>query len=176
MPNELVALGGAFLTAGLLGRLGRRVGLPTIPFFMAAGIIMGPHTPGLVLVENPADLEVFAAVGLVLLLFHLGLEFSIADLIGGGRRLLLAGGIYILLNVGGGLVLGFALGWGAREAFIVAGAVGISSSAIVTKLLIELRRLANPETRMILGIIVVEDVFLLPCGAPADPRWRGGAR
>lgn len=160
MPNELVALGGAFLTAGLLGRLGRRVGLPTIPFFMAAGIITGPHTPGLVLVENPADLEVFAAVGLVLLLFHLGLEFSLADLVGGGRRLLLAGAVYILLNVGGGLVLGFALGWGAREAFIVAGAVGISSSAIVTKLLIELRRLANPETRMILGIIVVEDVFL----------------
>jgi monovalent cation:H+ antiporter-2, CPA2 family len=160
MPNELVALGGAFLTAGLLGRLGRRVGLPTIPFFMAAGIIMGPHTPGLVLVERPADLQVFAAVGLVLLLFQLGLEFSLGDLIGGGRRLLLAGGVYILLNVGAGLALGFALGWGAREAFIVAGAVGISSSAIVTKLLIELKRLANPETRMILGIIVVEDVFL----------------
>jgi monovalent cation:H+ antiporter-2, CPA2 family len=160
MPNELVALGGAFLTAGLLGRLGRRVGLPTIPFFMAAGIIMGPHTPGLVLVEEPADLQVFAAVGLVLLLFHLGLEFSLGDLIGGGRRLLLSGGVYILLNVGAGLAFGFALGWGAREAFIVAGAVGISSSAIVTKLLIELKRLANPETRMILGIIVVEDVFL----------------
>jgi CPA2 family monovalent cation:H+ antiporter-2 len=160
MPNELVALGGAFLTAGLLGRLGRRVGLPTIPFFMAAGIITGPHTPGLVLVERPADLQVFAAVGLVLLLFQLGLEFSLGDLIGGGRRLLLAGGVYILLNVGAGLALGFALGWGAREAFIVAGAVGISSSAIVTKLLIELKRLANPETGMILGIIVVEDVFL----------------
>jgi monovalent cation:H+ antiporter-2, CPA2 family len=160
MPNELVALGGAFLTAGLLGRLGRRVGLPTIPFFMAAGIIMGPHTPGVVLVENPAELQVFAAVGLVLLLFQLGLEFSLSDLIGGGRRLLLAGAVYILLNVGSGLVLGFALGWGAREAFIIAGVVGISSSAIVTKLLIELRRLANPETRMILGIIVVEDTFL----------------
>ena len=49
---------------------------------------------------------------------------------------------------------------GAREALIIAGATGISSSAIVTKLLVELRRLANPETRLILGIIVLEDFFL----------------
>jgi monovalent cation:H+ antiporter-2, CPA2 family len=160
MSNELVALGGAFLAAAILGRLGRRVGLPTIPFFMAAGIITGPHTPGLVLVEEPGELQVFAAVGLVMLLFHLGLEFSLKDLIGGGRTLLAAGGVYLLHNLGGGLVLGFTLGWGAKEALIIAGAVGISSSAIVTKLVVELRRLANRETRMILGIIVVEDVFL----------------
>jgi K+:H+ antiporter subunit KhtU len=160
MSNALVALGGAFVAAGLLARLGRRVGLPTIPFFMAAGIITGPHTPGLVLVENPADLEVFAAVGLIMLLFHLGIEFSLDDLINGGPRLLATGGLYILLNVGGGLTLGFTLGWGTREAFVIAGAVGISSTAIVTKLLVELRRLANRETPMILGVIVVEDVFL----------------
>jgi len=58
------------------------------------------------------------------------------------------------------LVFGFALGWGTREALVIAGAIGISSSAIVTKLLVELRRLANPETRLILGIVVVEDLFL----------------
>ena len=53
-----------------------------------------------------------------------------------------------------------ALGWGGAEALVVAGVVGISSSAIVTKLLVELKRLANPETKLILGVIVVEDVFL----------------
>ena len=160
MPNALVALGGAFLVAGLLARLGRQAGLPTIPFFMAAGILTGPHTPGLVLVDEPADLRVFAAVGLIMLLFHLGLEFSFDDLINGGPRLLAAGAAYLVLNLGGGLVLGFLLGWGTREALVIAGAVGISSSAIVTKLLVELDRLANRETPMILGIIVVEDVFL----------------
>ena len=160
MGDTLVAVGGAFLAAGLLARLGRRIGLPTIPFFMVAGILFGPGTPGLVLVEHPEELEVLAALGLVLLLFHLGLEFSLDDLIGGGRKLLIAGAVYLLLNLGGGLVLGLALGWGTREAFVIAGAVGISSSAIVTKLLVELRRLANPESRLILGIIVVEDIFL----------------
>ena len=160
MGDALVALGGAFLAAGLLARLGRRVGLPTIPFFMAAGILFGPATPGIVLVEHPEDLELLATLGLIFLLFHLGLEFSMSDLAAGGRRLLAAGAVYLTLNVGGGLALGFAFGWGTREAFVIAGAVGISSSAIATKLLVELKRLGNPESRLILGIIVVEDVFL----------------
>jgi hypothetical protein len=53
--ETLVAVGGAFLAAGLLARVGRRIGLPTIPFFMVAGILFGPGTPGLVLVEEPED-------------------------------------------------------------------------------------------------------------------------
>lgn len=160
MGDALVALGGSFLAAGVLARMGRRIGLPTIALFMGAGVVFGPHTPGLDLVEDPAELELVAALGLILLLFHLGLEFSLADLLAGGRRLLAAGVVYLLLNVGGGALFGVALGWGTGEALVVAGAVGISSSAIVTKLLVELRRLANPETRPILGIVVVQDIFI----------------
>lgn len=160
MGDTLIAIGGAFLVAGIFARFGRRVGLPTIPFFMAAGVVFGPHTPGLAVVEHPEELEVLAALGLVLLLFHLGLEFSLGELIGGGRRLLATGAVYLALNVGGGFLLGLAIGWGTSEALVIAGAVGISSSAIVTKLLVELRRLANPESRLILGVIVVEDIFL----------------
>jgi CPA2 family monovalent cation:H+ antiporter-2 len=160
MGDILIGIGGAFLAAGVFARFGRRLGLPTIPFFMVAGILFGPQTPGLAVVEHPEDLEILGALGLILLLFHLGLEFSLDDLVAGGGRLLLAGAVYLALNIGGGLAFGFALGWGTSEALVIAGAVGISSSAIVTKLLIELRRLANPESRLILGIIVVEDVFL----------------
>lgn len=160
MGDTLVAVGGAFLAAGILARAGRRIGLPTIPFFMAAGVIFGPNTPGIALVDDPHDLELLAALGLILLLFHLGLEFSLNDLLAGGRRLLSIGAAYLVLNVGGGFLLGLGLGWGTNEALIIAGAVGISSSAIVTKLLIELRRLANRESGLILGVIVVEDIFL----------------
>ncbi len=158
--RELVALGAALLVAGVLARAGRRIGLPTIPLFMAAGILAGPHTPGPVLIRESADLGLLTTLGLILLLFHLGLEFSLDDLLAGGRRLLLAGAVYLGLNLGGGLALGSALGWGGRETLVVAGIVGISSSAIVTKLVVELRRLANPETPLLLGIVVVEDVFL----------------
>ncbi|MEZ5144580.1 MAG: cation:proton antiporter [Acidimicrobiales bacterium] len=160
MGRELIVLGLAFLLAGLLARAGRRFGLPTIPLFMLAGMLVGPYTPGPVLFDHPEDLELLAAFGLIFLLFYLGVEFSVEDLTSGGRRLLATAGLYLGLNVGAGLVLGFVIGWGTREAFIIAGVTGISSSAIVTKLLVELRRLANPETRLILGIIVLEDLFL----------------
>lgn len=160
MESEIAVLGAALLVAGLFARVGRRLGLPTIPFFIVAGIVVGPQTPGIVLLQDPDEIEVLATLGLVLLLFHLGLEFSVDQLIDGGRRLLWAGTAYILLNFGAGLALGWALGWGTREIFVIAGMIGTSSTAIVTKLLIDLRRVGNRETPMILGIIVVEDVFI----------------
>src|SRR3954447_20489518 len=125
MAHELVVLGAAFLLAALLARLGARFGLPTIPLFMAAGIATGPYTPGLVLFHHPEDLELLAAFGLIFLLFYLGVEFSVEDLTAGGRRLLISAGIYLALNIGGGLALGFSFGWGTREALVVAGATGI---------------------------------------------------
>jgi CPA2 family monovalent cation:H+ antiporter-2 len=160
IAETLVVLGAAFLVCGLIARAGVRIGLPTIPLFMLAGVIFGPSTPGIDLVHDPADLALVARLGLIFLLFYLGLEFSLDQLLAGGRRLLAAAGIYLALNVGGGLLLGLSFGWGSREALVVAGIVGISSSAVVTKLLVDLRRLGNRESRVILGIIVIEDVFL----------------
>ncbi|GJF26624.1 MULTISPECIES: cation:proton antiporter [Streptomyces] len=171
--DTLLAMGGAFLAAAFLARLGGRIGLPTIPLFMLAGILLGPHTPGFVLVEDAHDFEMLSALGLVLLLFYLGLEFHLDDLKSGGRRLLTAGGIYLLLNVGAGLGFGFALGWGVREALVLAGVLGISSSAIVTKILIDLGRIGRPETRLILGVIVVEDIFLALYLAALQPVISG---
>lgn len=166
-------MGGAFLAAAVLARTGGRIGLPTIPLFILAGILLGPHTPGVVLVSDPHDLEMLSALGLVLLLFYLGLEFHLDDLKAGGRRMALAGGAYLALNVGAGLGFGFALGWGTSEALVLAGVLGISSSAIVTKVLVDTGRLGNPETRPILGIIVVEDVFLALYLAALQPILSG---
>ncbi|MEU6084291.1 cation:proton antiporter [Streptomyces sp. NPDC047108] len=171
--DTLLAMGGAFLAAAFLARLGSRIGLPTIPLFMLAGILLGPHTPGPVLVEDAHDFEMLSALGLVLLLFYLGLEFHLDDLRSGGKRLAAAGGIYLLLNVGAGLGFGFALGWGAQEALVLAGVLGISSSAIVTKILIDLGRIGHPETRLILGVIVVEDIFLALYLAALQPVISG---
>ncbi|NEB37035.1 cation:proton antiporter [Streptomyces sp. SID14515] len=166
-------MGGAFLAAAVLARLGGRIGLPTIPLFILAGILLGPHTPGYTLLSNPHDLEMLSALGLVLLLFYLGLEFHMDDLKTGGRKMAIAGGTYLALNVGAGLGFGFALGWGTSEALVLAGVLGISSSAIVTKILVDLGRIGNPETRPILGIIVVEDVFLALYLAALQPILSG---
>ncbi|QWQ43648.1 cation:proton antiporter [Streptomyces sp. YPW6] len=166
-------MGGAFLAAAVLARLGGRIGLPTIPLFILAGILLGPHTPGYTLLSNPHDLEMLSALGLVLLLFYLGLEFHLDDLRTGGRKMAVAGGTYLALNVGAGLLFGFALGWGTSESLVLAGVLGISSSAIVTKILVDLGRIGHPETRPILGIIVVEDIFLALYLAALQPILSG---
>jgi CPA2 family monovalent cation:H+ antiporter-2 len=171
--DTLLAMGGAFVAAAVLARVGSRIGLPTIPLFILAGILLGPHTPGYVLVDDPHELEMLSALGLVLLLFYLGLEFHMEDLKTGGRKMALAGGAYLTLNVGAGLGFGFALGWGTSEALILAGVLGISSSAIVTKTLVDLGRIGNPETKPILGIIVVEDIFLALYLAALQPVLTG---
>ncbi|GAB2616591.1 hypothetical protein Aab01nite_29480 [Paractinoplanes abujensis] len=175
MHANLIGLGALILVAGLLARLGRRMGLPTVPFFMLAGILLGPSTGGPVAFDHPEDLDMLALFGLVILLFHLGLEFPVEQVLGSGKRLFWAAGAYIGINIGAGLALGFSMGWGTKEAFVIAGAVGISSSAIATKLLIEMRRLANAETPVILGIIVIEDLFLAFYLALLSPILEGAS-
>ncbi|MBI5160346.1 MAG: cation:proton antiporter [Micrococcales bacterium] len=158
--GELLTLGVLFLIAYVLGRLGKRIGLPAIPVYMIVGLLASPYSRFFPLSFAAADVELVATFGLILLLFNLGLEFDQEAFLENAGRLVLAGVIRIGANMAAGLALGFWMGWGTREALIIAGMTATSSSAIITKLLIELRRLANPETPMILGIAVLEDIFV----------------
>jgi CPA2 family monovalent cation:H+ antiporter-2 len=98
--------------------------------------------------------------GVLFLLFYLGLEFSVSRLIRSGRSIVLGGSIYIAINFAAGLGYAYLLGAPLKETLVIAGITTISSSAIVAKVIFDLRRAANPETEMILGIIMFEDVFL----------------
>lgn len=160
LGEELLVLGVLFLIAYVLGRLAKLVGLPTIPVYMVVGLVASPHVGFFPLSFGQSKIELIAIFGLILLLFNLGLEFDQDEFFGNIGRLVLSGGSYIFFNMVLGLAFGFWLGWGTREALIIAGITATSSSAIVTKLLIELGRLANPETPMILGVTVVEDIFI----------------
>jgi CPA2 family monovalent cation:H+ antiporter-2 len=160
LAEDLLVLGVLFVIAYIFGRLGKLIGLPAIPIYMLVGVLASPHTHFFPLSFEPADVELIATFGLIFLLFSLGLEFDQDAFIGNARALLISGGSRILINMGVGLAFGFWVGWGGREALVIAGMTAVSSSAIVTKLLIELRRLANRETPVILGIAVVEDIFI----------------
>jgi len=160
LGEDLIVLGILLLVAYVLGRLGKFVGLPAIPVYMLVGLLASPHTGWFPLNFESHYIELIAIFGLILLLFNLGLEFDQDEFFGNFGKLIVSGGSYILINMGVGLVFGFMVGWGTREALIIAGMTATSSSAIVTKLLIELRRLANTETPMILGVTVVEDIFI----------------
>jgi monovalent cation:H+ antiporter-2, CPA2 family len=158
--HELITLGALFVIAYVLGRLGKLIGLPAIPIYMVVGLLASPFTVWFPLTFASANIELVAVIGLILLLFNLGLEFDQDAFYGNFTALLISGGSRIAINFGIGFLFGMWVGWGGREALIIAGMTGVSSSAIITKLLIELRRLANAETPAILGIAVFEDVFV----------------
>jgi CPA2 family monovalent cation:H+ antiporter-2 len=158
--EDLITLGLLLIVAYGLGRLGKLIGLPTIPIYMIVGLLASPHTGWFPLNFENHYIELIAVFGLILLLFNLGLEFDQDEFFGNFGKLIVSGGTYILINMGVGILFGFMLGWGAREALVIAGMTATSSSAIVTKLLIELKRLPNRETPMILGVTVVEDIFI----------------
>lgn len=160
VADDLVILGILFVIAYVLGRLGKLIGLPAIPIYMLVGLIASPQSHFFPLDFAAADVELVAVFGLIMLLFSLGLEFDQDEFYGNAGKLLVSGGTRLLINMGVGFGLGMWIGWGTREALIIAGMTAASSSAIITKLLIELRRLANRETPTILGIMVLEDVFI----------------
>ncbi|WP_022885963.1 cation:proton antiporter [Glaciibacter superstes] len=160
LGEDLITLGVLLVVAYVLGRLGKFIGLPSIPIYMIVGLLASPYTGWFPLNFAAADIELIAIFGLILLLFSLGLEFDQEEFFNDAGKLIVSGGSYVLINMGLGFAFGMMVGWGTREALVIAGMTGTSSSAIITKLLIELRRLANRETPMILGVTVVGDIFI----------------
>jgi monovalent cation:H+ antiporter-2, CPA2 family len=160
LGDDLIVLGVLLLVAYALGRLGRLVSLPAIPIYMLVGLLASQNQGWFPLNFDSRYIELIAVFGLILLLFSLGLEFDQDEFFGSAGKLLVSGGLYIVLNMGVGFLFGMMTGWSLREALVIAGMTGTSSSAIITKLLIELRRLANKETPMILGVTVVGDIFI----------------
>ena len=160
LGEELLVLGLLFVIAYVFGRLGKSIGLPAIPIYMLVGLVASPYFTAFPLNFESADVELIATFGLIFLLFSLGLEFDQDEFYGNAGKLLVSGGTRIAINITVGFGFGMLVGWGTREALIIAGMTAASSSAIITKLFIELKRLANDETPVILGIMVLEDVFI----------------
>jgi CPA2 family monovalent cation:H+ antiporter-2 len=140
--------------------LAGRLRLSAIPIFIIAGIMLGP-SPGFPVVVEPSEgTDLLARLGIVLLLFFLGLEFSLDRLTAARRMVMVGGMIDLALNAGLGLLVGFALLGPGPEAVLLAGLIYISSSGIVTRALFDLRRLGDDETDLVLGVLVFEDLAI----------------
>ena len=161
----LLEAGIAITVLAAAGALAWRFGQSVIPAYLLAGIAVGPHAPevagvSLTLVERSEFIDLFAELGVVFLLFFIGVEFSVAKLLAEPRRIVAAGGVDLLVNVALGFVLGLAFGFSLVESVFLAGIVYPSSSAVITKSLIDLGWIADPESEGILGVLVVEDVVM----------------
>jgi len=166
VASTLLLEAGVVLTVlAVAGALAWRMGQSVIPAYLLAGIAVGPHAPvigdvSLTLVERSEFIDLFAELGVVFLLFFIGVEFSVAKLLAEPRRILTAGGVDLVVNVALGVILGLAFGLSLVEALFLAGIVYPSSSAVITKSLIDLGWIADPESEAILGVLVAEDVVM----------------
>jgi CPA2 family monovalent cation:H+ antiporter-2 len=159
-----VTLAELAVTIGLLAVLGlaaSRFGLSAIPAYLLAGIILGPNEPTEVVLIQPSDVTAFVAqVGIVFLLFFLGLEFTLGRIRRSRRHAFVGGAIDLLVNGGIGLLVGIAAFGPTFAGLILASAVYVSSSAVTVKGLIDFRRLADDETDLVLAILVAEDLVI----------------
>jgi CPA2 family monovalent cation:H+ antiporter-2 len=148
----------AALSGGLLAQ---RLGQPLIVGYILAGIVVGPFTIGPT-VDNIGDIEQLAELGVVLLLFSLGLELSFRELTP-VRAVALGGAtIQIVLTIALGLALGRALGWPWQSGLWLGALISLSSTMVALKTIQAQGRLGTLSSRVMLGILVVQDLAVVP--------------
>jgi CPA2 family monovalent cation:H+ antiporter-2 len=154
-----VEIGAAIVLLAILARLANRWCFSAIPLYLLAGLALGDG--GLApLPLSQGFIGTGAEIGVLLLLFMLGLEYSGEDLKKNLRFGLPAGIVDFLLNFTPGLAAGFLLKWKPLAAVLLGGVTYISSSGVIAKVLEELRRINNPETPTVLAVLVLEDLAM----------------
>jgi monovalent cation:H+ antiporter-2, CPA2 family len=155
----LIELGLAIVGLALVARLANRLGFSAIPLYLLAGLAFGKGgLAPLRLSEN--FVRTGAEIGVLLLLFMLGLEYTGDELKKSLRVGLTAGILDFALNFTPGLIAGVLVGWKPIAAVLLGGVTYISSSGVIAKVLAELRRMENPETPVILSVLVQEDLAM----------------
>ncbi len=154
--NIAVALAAAFVG----GVIARRIGLPVIVGYLIAGLAIGPSTPG-----YDADVEsvrILAELGVAFLMFSLGVEFSLKELLHVRRIAIGAGSIQVGLTTLFGLVIGLMLGWSWPQAILLGMVVALSSSVVALKLLTSRGETGTRHGRVTGGIAIFQDLALVP--------------
>lgn len=149
-----------FLAAVVGGILARMAGQPLILGYVLGGIAIGPFTPGPT-VSEPHAFELFADIGVILLMFSIGLEFSVKDL-WRVRWVSLAGGLLgILLSIGSAVILGSLIGWSTTQSIVIGAVTSIASTMVLVRLLVDRGELRSMHGRVMIGIVLVEDVAVV---------------
>lgn len=163
-----------FAAAVIGGGLAWMARQPLILGYVAGGIIVGPFTPGPV-ISDISTFELFAEIGVVLLMFSIGLEFSFKDLLDVKWVALGGGPLGILLSIGLAVLLGSGMGWPPLQSIVIGAAISMASTMVLARLLIDYGILHTAHGRVMLGITLVEDLaviamtLLLPALGALEP-------
>jgi monovalent cation:H+ antiporter-2, CPA2 family len=168
----------ALVAALVLGSMAHRIGLPPMLGYIAAGIVVGPATPGFV--ADREEMLALADIGVALLMFSIGLQFSLSEIRSVGVRILGGTPVQVAITMGIGTAMGLALGWELLEALFIGGAASVCSTVVLFKIAGEGELHATPHGRAALGVSIVQDlltvilvVALTALGSRADEPLSG---
>ncbi|SDV51109.1 cation:proton antiporter [Chitinasiproducens palmae] len=147
--------------AGVVTVLFHRFKQPVVLGYIVAGVIIGPHTPPFELISNEETISTLGELGVVFLLFSLGLEFSLKKLFRVGATALVAAFVEIVVMLGIGYGIGHAFGWSAMDSLFLGAMLAISSTTIIVKALDELKLKRERFAQLIFGILIVEDILAI---------------
>jgi CPA2 family monovalent cation:H+ antiporter-2 len=147
--------------AGVVTVIFHRLRQPVVLGYIVAGFIIGPHTPPFGLVHDGPTIETLAELGVVFLLFSLGLEFSLRKLARVGVTAVVAALAEILLMTWLGWTVGLAFGWKPMDALFLGAILSISSTTIIVKALDELGMKQERFAQLVFGILIVEDILAI---------------
>jgi CPA2 family monovalent cation:H+ antiporter-2 len=149
------------IAAFFCGLVLQRLGQPLIIGYIAAGVILGPYTGGLT-VSNIHEIELLAEIGIALLLFALGLEFSLKDLKPVKAVALIGTPIQILLTMGLGMGIGQLMGWDWKPSLWLGALISLSSTMVILKTLMNQGWLGTLSSKVMIGMLVVQDLAVVP--------------
>jgi CPA2 family monovalent cation:H+ antiporter-2 len=149
------------IVAALVTVLCHRLKQPVVLGYLIAGVIIGPHTPPFPLIKEEDAIKTLAELGVVFLMFSLGLEFSLRKLRKVGATALITAALEIVLMVGLGYHIGRAFGWKTMDCIFLGAMLSISSTTIIVKTLGELGRSKEAFAELILGILIVQDILAI---------------
>jgi CPA2 family monovalent cation:H+ antiporter-2 len=149
------------LVAGLVGWLCHRIGLSVVVGYLAAGMLIGPFTPPFTLVSSTARIETLAQVGLVFLMFSIGMKLSLRKLRRLGPALVVATAVGAVVMYIFARALGAALGWPPTQTLFLAAMMMVSSSAIISKVLADIGGTHEKTSQTAMGVSVLEDVVAI---------------
>ena len=149
------------VTAFFSGLLMQRVGLPLILGYILTGIAFGPYTGGFAL-TSVHEIELLAEIGVALLLFALGLEFSLKDLKPVKKIALIGTPIQIILTIGMGYGIGQLMGWDAKSSLWLGALVSLSSTMVLLKTLMNQGWLGTLSSKVMVGMLIVQDLAVVP--------------
>ena len=156
LVGSLAAVVGAALIGGGVARLMR---LPTVLGYLAAGVAIGPNTPGPS--ANVTDVQTVADLGVALLMFTLGVRFSLRGLVEARGIAFLGGVVGTVVILGAGTLAGLALGLSTSEAIIAGMIVSISSTMVAFRLLEDRGLISGPAGRIAIAVALVQDLIVV---------------